>query len=155
MSVWNVKTDGEMKAIQDLVKESDRGAAIIAGTFVEDRLKQGLICKLRRDTAYARDHATRVFDFTGPLGTFAAKIRLGFLLRLYGRQVCNELMTIKDVRNSFAHIIGDAAVLSFTSPEIVKFCEKFKIIEHYFRPTAEATLVTDPVEATAVRDYLR
>src|SRR5262245_59611774 len=113
MSVWNTKNDAELKAIQTLTQESDRGAAIIAATYLEDRLQQGLTSRFRRDTSMAREVIKRMFGVTEPLGSFSAKIRIGFLIRMYGRQVFTELNAIKDVRNKFAHIIGESAVLSF------------------------------------------
>jgi len=121
--------------------------AIIAATYVEDRLQQGIISRLRRDSAFTRDIIETLFHPSGPLGTFSTKIRLAFLLRIYGRQVYHELTAIKDVRNKFAHIIGENALLSFQSPEIVKLCGKLKLIENYVRPMAEFTFITETVEA--------
>jgi hypothetical protein len=151
MAVWNLNNDGEANAIQTLTNESDRGAAIIAGTFVEDRLTQGLTCCFRRDTAVARKLVDDLTGINGALGAFATKIKLGFLIRLYGRQVFNELTAIKDIRNQFAHILGKSAALSFQSPEIIVLCNKLKIIENYVRPMSEFKFTiggSDSIEST-------
>lgn len=137
MSVWNPKNAGELKAIQTLLHESDRSAAIITATFVEDRLTQGIICRFRRDTGKAKGIIDNMLGIDGPIGAFASKIKLGYLLRLYGKQVYNELHTIRMVRNRFAHIIGDGAPLSFSEPTVSNLCHKLTLIEHYVRPASD------------------
>ena len=47
-----------------------------------------------------------MFRSSGPLGAFASKINLGFLLRFYGKKAHRELNFIKDIRNRFAHQLG-------------------------------------------------
>ena len=134
MAVWNTETEGELDAIRSLANESDRGVAIIAAAFLEGRLKQGIIAKFR----YEEKIVKRFFNHDGPIAAFGPKIRLGFLMRLYGRQVFNELKIINKVRNEFAHIIGDREALSFNSDRIVSLCNNLKIIEHYVRPSSES-----------------
>ena len=135
MAVWNLETEGEREAIQSLAKESDRGVAIIAASFLEGRLQQGIIAKLRNDKKIIDD----LFSSVGAIGAFGTKIRIGFLLRLYGAQVFKELNIICKIRNKFAHIIGEREVLSFKSESIVSQCNNLKIIEHYVRPLSEST----------------
>jgi hypothetical protein len=138
MSVWNLKNPAEAQAIQSLSTETDRGVAIIASTYLEDRLTQGLICKFRRDSGKARNMIDAIIGISGDHGTFGAKIKLGYLLRLYGKRVCTELDAIRDIRNQFAHILGESAILSFSHPDIVKLCGKLTLIELYARPMSEA-----------------
>lgn len=111
MSVWNTKNEGELKAVQSLAHESDRSAAIIAATFVEDRLQQGLECRFRRD-AVARPVTEELFRIAGPLGSFSAKIRLGFLLRLYGQLGATQARADRAAEDALDRIIKGGEVIN-------------------------------------------
>jgi hypothetical protein len=147
MAVWNLETKGETDAIHSLANESDRGATIIAATFLEDRLEQGIIAKLRNEKKVIKE----LFIPTGAIGAFGTKISIGFLMRLYGRQVFKELKIISKIRNEFAHIIGKSEALSFKSDKIVSLCNELKIIEHYVRPLSESPSVFSTNVVDAVR----
>lgn len=56
---------------------------------------------------------------------------------MYGHRVYRELITIKDIRNDFAHIIGDDAARSFETPRIRSLCMNLKIVEHYHKDNLE------------------
>src|ERR1700738_4686041 len=112
-----------------------RGGSIIAGTIVEDRLTKKLKENLRDDEAKdTQTSLVEMFRSTGPLGAFASKIRLGFLMRLYGTTAYKDLMTVKDIRNRFAHRMD---ILSFETNEIVTLCRNLKIIENYVLPVSD------------------
>jgi hypothetical protein len=78
---------------------SDRAAAIVAAACVEDQLGGALQAGMERDESVLRE----VFRSSGPLGSFSAKISLGYLLGLYEKDMKKELDTIKEIRNLFAH----------------------------------------------------
>ncbi len=86
-----------------ITKESDRGAAIMAGALVE----QALTKVIRSHLTDPGDKITKTwFEGQGaPFGTFAAKITLGRALGIYSDYTERRLIFIKDVRNAFAHSV--------------------------------------------------
>jgi hypothetical protein len=135
MSTWILEGEKDSELVSALLKETDRSAAIIAGTIVEDRLTKKLKENLRDDEAKdTQTSLVEMFRSTGPLGAFASKIRLGFLMRLYGTTAYKDLMTVKDIRNRFAHRMD---ILSFETNEIVTLCRNLKIIENYVLPVSD------------------
>lgn len=99
-------------ALAELVKQPDRGAAIIAAAMIEEILETVILNRLRplSGTKYKR-----LFSGTAPLSTFAAKIDIAFAIGLINDLGYTQLNLIKDVRNRFAHEI---APLDFDHPEI-------------------------------------
>src|SRR5262245_14762304 len=97
--VW-MHIDQENKNFKEAIKEidktkSDRAAAIVAATFVEDHLTRLLRRNLEQDDKLL-DQLIRP---GGPLGDFGVKIDLGHLMGLYSKPAWKELDTIKRVRN--------------------------------------------------------
>lgn len=145
MPAWRYESEKELAAFKALKDEADRSAAIIAATFVEDRLTRKLKANLRDDTSTKETARRELFRSTGPLGVFATKIRMGFMMRFYGGIAYKDLTTIKEIRNKFAHSMD---VLSFQTTEIVNLCKNLKIVEHYVVPTSvgqSISLSGDPV----------
>lgn len=94
--------DGEAEfrsLMTEIETASDRAAAIVAATCVEEQLAEVLQGLMEKDEVIVR----KMFRSTGPLGSFSAKISMGYLLRLYGKDMHKELDTIKTIRNLFAH----------------------------------------------------
>jgi hypothetical protein len=86
-------------AFIDIDESGDRAAAIVAAAFVEDQLAIALKKRLHQDDKIMDD----TFRSSGPLGSFAAKINLAFLIGLCSKEACRELHTIRAIRNEFAH----------------------------------------------------
>jgi DNA-binding MltR family transcriptional regulator len=87
-----------------------------------------------------------LFDASGSLGTFSAKIDLAYSLGIYGEKTYRELNMIRKIRNEFAHILGP---LNFNSPDVENRCRELwfpKVVEINHQPLA-------PKEARA--QYLR
>jgi DNA-binding MltR family transcriptional regulator len=78
--------------------ESDRGAAVLAGSYVENHL--GLYLKLKmKDPSLAE----RMFSSEGSLSTFSQRIDLAQAFGFLSREQCADLHLIKKIRNHFAH----------------------------------------------------
>jgi hypothetical protein len=116
--------------IAELAHDSDRAAGIVGAVLVEESLttliRSRLIAdeeSLRELTLSPRSKVNRLrpgvsgwakrpkrrsggFRASGPLGAFSVKIRLAFLLGLYSATAQNELNTIKEIRNEFAHRVA-------------------------------------------------
>jgi len=97
--VWELATDDEKSIIDDLNKDSDRAVAIIAGSMIEARLETSILCRTRREPIIE----DRLFQPSGPLGSFATKIDLAYLFGLISEPGYRDLVILKDIRNSFAH----------------------------------------------------
>jgi hypothetical protein len=98
--------------IREILTERDRGAAVVAGGFLEAKLTEVLRVSLRDDA----DTARQLLKPTGPLGSFGNKVLLGYMLRLYRKESRNDMILIGEIRNRFAHrpeplTFGDAFVL--------------------------------------------
>lgn len=78
--------------------ESDRAAAVLAGSFLDSYLSKCLQFYLVDDPS-VRD----LFHGFGPLATFSARIGLAFAVGLLTDGMRSDLKYIKDVRNHFAH----------------------------------------------------
>lgn len=98
----------------ELQKQSDRGAAIIAGSLLEQILETAIKGRLR---ALSTDQHKALFGRMAPLSTFSAKIEIGFAIGLYTEATYRNLNMLRQVRNEFAHKLG---ALSFDHPDIAK-----------------------------------
>jgi DNA-binding MltR family transcriptional regulator len=99
-----------------LSPESDRGCALIAAAFLDDRLAE--LLKL-----YFADEPTVADDVLGqsnPLGTFSSRIDVAYLLGLLSKGEHRALHLIRKIRNAFGHV---AEPISFGSPEIASRCK--------------------------------
>lgn len=65
----------------------------------------------------------RLFDGYGPLGSFSAKIDIAYALGIITEQIFNDLKTIKDIRNEFAHP-KELEFLTFSSPDIFRHMKR-------------------------------
>ena len=134
MPTFSLEAD-EQHIIDSFLQENDRTVGIVGGSILEARLEEKLKSQLK--AADNKDDQKILDDFfqgLGPLATFSAKIRLGYLMKLYSYTVYSELNAIKDIRNFFAH---DRMPVGFDSPEISKFINKLKLIENHIRPISE------------------
>ncbi len=112
-------TSEQMQAIIDEIeKQTDRGAAIIAAAVIEDVLER-LITARFVELPSKRKKA--LFDQSnGPLSSLSSKIELGFALGLFNEERRGSLHLIREVRNTFAHTMDP---ISFEDPRISKIVE--------------------------------
>ena len=79
-------------------KESDRGAAILAGSFLEHYL--GLYL---RSLTVDDKIAGKLFDGMGPLATFSQRIAIAYAFGFIDKRQHSDLELIRKIRNYFAH----------------------------------------------------
>ncbi len=84
--------------------ESDRGAAVLAGGYVENHL--ALFLKSRMKDLSIAD---RIFSSEGPLSTFSQRITIAQAFGFLSKEQCADLNLIKNIRNHFAHHPMDAS----------------------------------------------
>lgn len=125
---WGIKHRRELDAIIGLGGESDRAAAIVAATIVEDRLERKLKTVLRNSKSVFE----LLFSSNRPLHFVSARNHLAYLMRVYGKPFYQEMGTIGSIRNKFAHIIADdkdRPVKDFKSPIIQELCDELKLLK--------------------------
>jgi hypothetical protein len=115
----------EWQATTALANDSDRAAGLVAAAMVENRLEAAIRFMTHADKKIEE----RMFHSSGPLGSFSAKIDLGFMIGIYGDLPLQELITIEDIRNRFAHRLD---INSFSDQEIADRCKNLKRFEVYF-----------------------
>jgi DNA-binding MltR family transcriptional regulator len=79
-------------------KESDRGAAILAGSFIEHYL--GIYLRSR---TVNEKIAEKLFGAMGPLATFSQRIAVAYAFGLIEKWHFDDLERIRKIRNYFAH----------------------------------------------------
>ena len=83
--------------------ESDRGAAVLAGGFVDHYLGVYLY-SLAVDPKVAKE----LFAPMGPLSSFSQRIACAYAFRFIDRTLYDDLTLIRRIRNHFAHHPHDA-----------------------------------------------
>jgi hypothetical protein len=116
-------------------KETDRAIIMLTSTILEDvlayRLSQAF-CHDVRD-----EDIDFVFRFEGPLGTFSARIEIGYLFGLIEKPIAEQLDLIREIRNACAH---SKFTLSFKEGVLVN------VIKKIFRPRGVVALTTESPE---------
>ena len=107
-------TQGQIKAaLDEIEKQTDRGAALIAASVIDGLLEHLIIARL---VELSSNRKKELFEQSnGPLRSLSSKIELGFALGLFNEERRQSLHLIRDVRNAFAHRMDP---ISFEDPEI-------------------------------------
>ncbi|MDN7848461.1 hypothetical protein DF047_04485 [Burkholderia cenocepacia] len=92
----------DFRQINDLIgafnKESDRGAAILAGSFLEHYLGVFLQSKTVDEKV-----AEKLFGAMGPLATFSQRIAVAYAFGFIDKELYRNIELIRKIRNYFAH----------------------------------------------------
>jgi hypothetical protein len=113
-----IYTQEQMRAAADEIdKQTDRGAAIVAATVLDNILENLIAARL---IIPSPKHKKALFGQYAPLSSFSAKIELGFALGLYDTERRASLDLIRDVRNKFAHRLE---ATGFDNPKIAAIIE--------------------------------
>jgi hypothetical protein len=119
-------TDLQLTDWNDLVDvyndESDRGAAILAGSFLENALGLFLRSKARDSKV-----ADQLFGAMGPLSSFSQRIAVAYAFSFIPEWQYRDLELLRKIRNHFAHHPMDA---TFISPEVMQLTAKLSSIQH-------------------------
>lgn len=100
-----------------LTPETDRGCALMAAAFLDEKL----IELLRKNLADDVRLAVKVFEPNGALGTFSARIDMAYLLGLIPKNAQKDLHILRKIRNEFAHVPDK---LTFDDPNIAARCRQ-------------------------------
>jgi hypothetical protein len=99
------------EAVDAVFAESDRGAAILTATGVEDTLEWACARKMKLKP----EALDAVFGFDGLAGTFSAKIHLAFALGIIDRETHDQIDLLREIRNACAH---SRKPINFELPEL-------------------------------------
>jgi DNA-binding MltR family transcriptional regulator len=126
--------------------ESDRAVILLSAALAELGLEVALK-KLFREDMSAED----LFDWNGPLGDFAGKIKLSFALSLFNQTTKHDLDLIRQLRNGFAH---SRHPLQFASPQVANMCRHLKLpdTQHAQIPAAYITRAKDVAAARDLKN---
>lgn len=122
-------------------KDSDRAAGIVAAAIVEQRLAEFLQSRFP-ETKLAERLTLKLFNSTSPLGSFSAKIDAAYLFGYISEDAQSDLQVIKEIRNRFAHSLD---IDSFERPEIKSRCENLKLVDRF------VTDISDEDQAAIIR----
>jgi hypothetical protein len=126
---------------------ADRATALIIGALLEQALEVAILTHFvgwRELTEEKRASERNVVfgygaDEMSPLHSFAARIRIGFALGIYGPKMNEDLETIKHIRNLFAHFAGPA---TFNVTQLEELCNGLNLVANIPR-----ALVGEPKSA--------
>jgi len=127
LAEWNVMMDS-------FDKESDRGAAVLAGGFTEHYLGNYL-----RLIAHDPKIGEELFGATGPLSSFSQRISVAYAFEFISRQHYADLSIVRRIRNHFAH---HPMEVSFSSNDVVQLARTLTTVQMAkdSRPESDAML---------------
>lgn len=105
---FSLSSSSFRQATATFTKESDRGTALIAVAWVDDALETCLRVFFRGEKNGGsgdrhRSIVDAVLQSEGPLGSFASRIKLAYLLGIITVSLYSDLEIMRKIRNSFAH----------------------------------------------------
>jgi DNA-binding MltR family transcriptional regulator len=128
---WLVTSSEDMAVLDEINRgASDRALGIIAASLVEIHLtkllKQAFIEETR--TGGKETIEDRMFQSSGPFGSFSAKIRMAYLMGIISEEFFKNLEIMREIRNRFAHY---TEMGSFEIQEISSRCFNFTLVDKY------------------------
>ncbi len=108
--------------LEEFQGETDRATAVLGVAFLDEQIYQ-LLCAFFVDDD---KESKEILGIEKPLGSFGARIRLAYCVGLLPHEDFEDLKTIKNIRNAFAHKLQG---LVFADEEIIKECNKLRIVE--------------------------
>ena len=137
---WTVRDAKRDRETTDAIeRQEDRGAAILAAAYLEDRLTLAIKARLISDTKVTNSF----FSGMGPLATFSAKINLAYLMGIFNTTNKDFFHTIRNIRNEFAHNLSP---ITFETPKIERLCRQLYSVEgiRYLKNLNDETLKDHP-----------
>lgn len=113
----------------ELTRESDRGSALLAASYIDALLEKVLKVKMIGN----KKHLENLFDANGPLGSFSSRINIAYSVGLITKNHHNDLHLIRKIRNVFGH---SPSIIGFSDERIASQCKSLKCVtrENALRP---------------------
>lgn len=106
-----------------LTKETDRGCALFATSYLDKALSDLLSCALAYDKKIEND----LFCGNAPLSSFSSRIKLAFYLGKISKVERRDLDLLRKIRNEFAHHANE---IDFESEKIRSQCRELSFSYH-------------------------
>lgn len=103
-------------ALVNIRMGSDREAAILSVSMIDRGLESAILSDF---VELSKRQTEALFEGSGPLVSFSAKIKIAHAIGIINDQVRIDLEKIRQVRNTFAHSILE---ITFETPEISAAC---------------------------------
>lgn len=103
--------------LNEFNNESDRGAALVAASMLDERL-EAILRSFFTDAPASKDLLS---GFNAPLGTFSARASAAMALGLLQEHEFKEITLIRKIRNEFGH---GWQTISFESGRVADFCRQ-------------------------------
>ncbi len=119
----NIKEDilNYVEFRNELTKESDRGCALLAASYL-DHLLEGV---LKTRLIGSDKHLKTLLSFNGPLGTFSSRILMSYSMGIIPKVIMDDLQIIRKIRNDFGH---SPIIISFENERIKSLSDNLKLI---------------------------
>jgi hypothetical protein len=101
-------------SLEALVRESDRGAVLIAAQIVDNALRR--LFEEVAPTGMSRKTLKSLLDYSGPLSTSSSKINLAVLSRFIPAAVGAAIHRLREIRNAVAHSPDSFRLQDHTEP---------------------------------------
>jgi hypothetical protein len=123
VEILSYRNQDERDAHAEIEASFDRAAAIVSAAFVDDRLTAALKSRLH----YDKKIIDSMFNPSGPLGSFSARINLAFLIGMLSKKSTEDLHIIREVRNEFAHKL---TTKSFNAQRVRDLIKNMQVIRN-------------------------
>jgi DNA-binding MltR family transcriptional regulator len=90
----------------------------VGASIVAEDLRGALLSKMR---PLNKSLEKRLFEGYGPLSSLASRIDMAFALGVVSGDMRDDMNSIREIRNTFAH---SKRILHFNDPEIAERCKK-------------------------------
>ena len=104
--------------LEDLNKESDRGAALVCGAMLDALLGKTISAFLIEH----KDMKKLLNGLNAPLGTFSSRIIMAYSLGLISEEEYEECNRLRSVRNEFSHRVHQ----HFTDQKVQDVCSNLR-----------------------------
>lgn len=94
-----------------IIAESDRGAVLLGASQIDEQLK--LLFDSLVPLSTNRKRKKEIFNFTGPFGSFAAKLDIAYVCRLLPVSLINAIHRFRKLRNDVAHQTSSFSLMAY------------------------------------------
>lgn len=117
--------ESELPLVKEVQTANDRTCAVLAVAYLEEKLRDAIEALLVPD----KDTRNKLLKPSGPVGSYAAKVELAYLMGIYGKAERGDMLTLGLIRNDFAHL---TKLIDFGSRDIRKRCESLVLFGEAF-----------------------
>jgi DNA-binding MltR family transcriptional regulator len=107
--------------LDEFTKESDRGAALVAASQLDELLR----AILKAFFVESKISTELLDSFNAPIGSFSSRIAVAYALGLIQKDEFDEITLIRKIRNEFSHKWKGA---TFNSSPIRDFCNSLQLL---------------------------